>query len=157
MGFDEATWTAVAAVLTALGAAWTVYAWRHRGVASGIRGAGLTLLPVAAWATGSLRMFSEILGSIVDWATGLVFSPLVWGGVSLLGLSVVLLVVAGFMGSRGVGGRREEPSGSGGRTEQTGRAGSREELPASSAPEQGPVVDDDMDEIEEMLRRRGIT
>lgn len=157
MGFDEATWTAVAAVLTALGAAWTVYAWKYRGVASGIRGAGLTLLPVAAWATGSLRMFSEILGSILDWATGLVFSPLVWAGVSIFGLSIVLLVVAGFMRSRGAGGRPERSGDDQRRPGEARSAGRREELQASSGPEQGPVVDDDMADIEELLRRRGIT
>ena len=67
-------------MLTALGAAWTWYAFRNRGAASGLRGAGLTLLPPAAFLTGTLEMFTEIGGSVVDWATSLVLSPIVWAG-----------------------------------------------------------------------------
>lgn len=155
MGLDEATWTALAAVLTAMGAVWTVYAFRNRGVASGIRGAGLTLLPVAAWATGSLRMFAEVLDAVVDWATGLVFSPLVWLGVSLFGLAVVLLVVAGLMRSRGVGARAVGSGGRAGRREAPA-PDARGEVSASGSGDE-PAVDDDMAEIEELLRRRGIT
>ena len=72
------TWAALTAVLTALGAAWTWYAFRHRGLASGLRGSGLTLLPPAAFLTGTLEMFTEIGGSVFDWATGVVLSPAVW-------------------------------------------------------------------------------
>ncbi len=157
MGPDEATWTALAAVLTTVGAVWTVYAFRHRGVASGVRGAGLTLLPVAAWATGSLRMFAEVLDAVVDWATGLAFSPLVWVGVSLFGLAVVLLVVSGLMRSRGVGARTVGSGGRGTGRREAPASGGRREVSASSGSSDEPAADDDMAEIEELLRRRGIT
>jgi hypothetical protein len=146
---DEATWTALAAVLTALGAAWTWFAFRHRSVASGLRGAGLTLLPAAAWLTGTLQMFTEIGGSVADWATDLVLSPRVWAGVVLAGLAVVLLVVSGIVRDRALA------KGTRARTREAERGSPRQELPESTPGE--PPLDDDMAEVEAILRRRGIS
>ena len=39
-GVDEVTWGALTLTLTLIGGLWTVYAFRRRGVASGLRGAG---------------------------------------------------------------------------------------------------------------------
>lgn len=146
---DEVTWGALTAVLTALGAAWTWYAFRRRGWASGLRGAGLTLLPPAAWLTGTLEMFTEIGGSVVDWGTDLAFSPKVWIGVVLAGLSVVLLVVSGILRDRALAAGEDHT-----RRPTRGRADPGE-LPAST-PSRSPLAEDDLTEVEEILRRRGI-
>lgn len=151
---DEVTWAALTAVLTALGAAWTWYAFRHRGAASGLRGAGLTLLPAAAWLTGTLEMFTEIGGSVADWATDLVFSPRVWVGVILSGLAVLLLVVSGIL--------RDRALASGTPRARRRRAATgpdeRKGLPASSGESKSPLSeDDDLSEVEAILRRRGIS
>lgn len=148
---DEVTWAALTAVLTALGAAWTWYAFRHRGAASGLRGAGLTLLQPAAWLTGTLEMFSEIGGSIADWATDLVFSPRVWAGVILTGLAVVLLVVSGILRDRALA------AGTSDKRRATPAAGEKDELPATSNESTSPLAEDDMSEVEAILRRRGIS
>ena len=148
---DEVTWTALTAMLTALGAVWTVHAFRNRGTVSGLRGAGLTLLPPAAWLTGTLEMFTEIGGSVFDWATGLVLSPAVWAGVVLAGLSVALLGTSAAMRNRGQGQpprRRSEPP----------APGTPPSAQLPSAKKQGdPLLDDDMADIEEILKRRGIS
>ena len=134
------TWGALTLTLTAIGAVWTWFAFRRRGVASGLRGAAITLLPPAAFLTGTLEMFTEIGGSVADWATHLVFSPVVWLGIVLTGVSGVLFVVSGALRARQGGG--------------SARAGG--ELKASSRKAE-PVIDDDMAEIEAILRKRGIT
>lgn len=147
---DEVTWAALATVLTALGAAWTWYAFRHRGVASGLRGAGLTLLPPAAFLTGTLEMFTEIGGSVLDWASSLVLSPLVWAGIVLSGLSVLLLGTSAMLRERG---RGTKPGGSAATPD-------RAELPSSSGggePTIGSAADPDLDDIEAILKRRGIS
>ena len=150
---DEVTWTALTAVLTALGAAWTWYAFRHRGAASGLRGAGLTLLPPAAFLTGTLEMFTEIGGSVFDWATSIVLSPIVWAGIVLAGLSVVLFGTSAALRKRGQG---EAPAKADQRRET--RAGRREgELPAAGKTRGEPVLDDDLADVEAILKRRGIT
>ena len=100
---DEAAWGALALTLTLLGGLYTWVSYQRRGLAAGVRGAGLTLLPVAAWLTGVLELLTEIGGAIGDWAVDLAFSPTMWLGTALGGLAVVLLVVSGVLAKRGVG------------------------------------------------------
>ena len=148
------TWAGLALTLTLLGGIYTWFAFRRRGLAAGLRGAGLTLLPLAAYLTNTLRMFTRIVDAVVDWALSLVFSPTVWVGVCLAGLAVVLLVVARLVGRRG------------GRSASAPRAVRRSpdataERPAvgrAAPPRSAPAVDtdDDMADIEALLRRRGI-
>jgi hypothetical protein len=142
---DETTWGALAVVLTLLGGGYTYWAFRHRGAAAGTRGAALTLLPAAAWLTGTLKMFTRIVDAVVDWATRLVFSPSVWIGLGLAGLAVVLFVISGMMRTRGLGGAT-----------RSGKPPARELPASSSGPRSQPVVDDEMADIEAILRKRGI-
>ena len=142
---DDATWLAVTAALTALGTAWTVYAFRNRGLASGVRGAAVTLLFPAMFLTDTTQTAAEIGDSLLDWATGLVLSPLVWVGFALFGLSFVLFVVSGILRNR------QAPR-------STGEVRAKEErrgLPEASRPE--PAIDDDLSEIEAILTKRGIS
>ncbi len=139
--------------LTIVCALGTVRAYRRRGLASGLRGLAITLLPAAAWLTGTLEMFTEIAGSVGDWATGLVLNPLVWTGIGLFGASAGLFVISGRMRTKAL------ENGPGGMPLGLlpGRPGSPFQPPA---PVRRPValhpVDDDMADIEEMLRKRGI-
>jgi hypothetical protein len=149
---DEATWAALAAALTVAGVIWTWVAFRRRGAANGLRALGFTLLPAAAWLTGTLEMLTEVAGSVSDWATGLVLNPMTWTGIGLAGLAVVLWVVSGIIRDRQLA--RAQKAGSG-PSEAAPRR--RTELPAGSDKRSsGPVVDDDMAEIEALLKKRGI-
>ncbi|MGD9960260.1 hypothetical protein [Nocardioides sp.] len=140
---DDVTWGALALVLTVLSGGYTWWAFRHRGLAAGARGAAVTLLPPAAWLTGTLRMFTRIIDAITDWATHLVFSPSVWLGIILAGVSVVLFGVAGRMG-------RSEPT----PASDTPKAAPRQVNPSAGRP--APAIDDDLAEIEAILKKRGI-
>lgn len=145
---DDVTWAALTLTLTLLGGIWTWVAFRRRGLASGLRGAAITLLPAAAWLTGTMEMFTEIGGSVADWATHLVFSPLVWAGIVLTGLSVLLFGLSGALRKRGRGGK-PRPDAVAGRGAQPG-------LPAPGRTT-APPLDDDLADIEAILRKRGIT
>ena len=146
------TWLALTATLTLLGSAWTVYAARNRGAASALRGAGITLLVPALYLTDTLDTLVDIGAEIASWATGLVFSPTVWLGIVLAGVAALLLGASSVL-------RNRAPA----KAEQD--AGDPASLPASKAPEKQPRrgsggaggADDDLAEIEELLRRRGIT
>lgn len=147
---DDVTWGALTLTLTLIGATWTWFAFRRRGLASGLRGAGLTLLPAAAWLTGTLEMFTEIGGSVADWATHLVFSPLVWAGIMLAGLSVLLLGTSSALRRRGRGGAPQ--------VEASGGTTPRERPALGGSPQRGaPAIDDDLADIEAILKKRGIT
>jgi hypothetical protein len=149
---DEAAWGALALTLTLLGGLYTYVAYQRRGLTAALRGAGLTLLPVAAWLTGVLELLTEVGDAVADWAVKLALSPSLWAGVALAGFSVVLFVVSGFLATRGVGSKAKPPKAP--RSE-------RKALPPSDARPAAPVVDDGVDaemaEIEAILRKRGIT
>ncbi len=135
---------ALAVALTVCGGLWTWYAARNRGAASATRGAALTLLPGAAYLTGTLEMFGEISSSVADWATGFVFSPLVWLGIAMAGVAVVLFGVSGRLSGSGEEAPKPKPS----RKE-------RKALPPSSQ-KGAPAIDDDLADIEAILKKRGI-
>jgi hypothetical protein len=149
---DEAAWGALAITLTLLGGLYTYVAYQRRGLAAALRGAGLTLLPVAAWLTGVLELLTEIGDAVGDWAVKLAFTPSLWAGVALAGFAVVLFVVSGFLAKRGVGSKPKAP--------KAPRSERKALRPADAKPA-APVLDDPVDaemaEIEAILRKRGIT
>lgn len=151
---DEATWAALAAALTVAGLIWTWVAFRRRGTANAMRALGFTLLPAAAWLTGTLEMLTEITGSVADWATSLVLDPRTWTGIGLAGLALVLWVVSGFLRDRQLA-RGQSASGADAPPRRSGRRTG--ELPAAKQPKGAPALDDDMADIEAMLRKRGIS
>lgn len=144
---DSTTWAALALVLTILGAAYSWVAWRRRGLAAGLRGLAWTLIPIAAWLTGTLRLAANILNDVIDWAARLVFSPTVWLGVIVAGVAAVLWVISGVLRARGIGVR--------GRARDDGPpqvpSGARTKPARARASN-----DDDMDEIEAILKKHGI-
>ena len=150
---DDVTWGALALALTMLGGFYTWWTYHNRGATPALRALALTLLPAAAWLTGTLRMFTRIVDAVVDWATHLVFSPAVWLGVILGGLSAVLFVVSGILSKRGVGGTaRPAPP------KETGSAAPAKALPKAQAKPASPLDDDGLDdEIAAILKRRGIS
>jgi hypothetical protein len=159
---EGTTWAALTAALTVAGAIWTWIAFRRRGAANGLRALGFTLLPAAAWLTGTLEMVVEIAGSVTDWATGLVFNILTWTGIGLAGLAAVLFVVSGFIRDRQLG-RAQTGKSTGKATGRAGRNADREVAPSrrqslgtSSGTAGRSPIDDDLADIEALLKKRGI-
>jgi hypothetical protein len=154
-GVDAATWQALGLALTVLGLVVSAVVWSRRGPLSGLRGVAWSLLPLAAGLTGVLRLGWEVTDAVVSWATRVVFSPVVWLGIAVAAVSVVLFVVTGFAR------RRAEGRGTGGPAAIPGPAPQeRKPLPGRrSSPAAKPPAggDDDMDDIEAILRRHGIT
>jgi hypothetical protein len=143
------------AALTVAGAIWTWIAFQRRGAANGLRALGFTLLPAAAWLTGTLEMVVEIAGSVTDWATSLVFNVLTWTGVGLAGLAVVLFLVSGIIRDRQLA--RGQKAGGAAASEPTPPAPrSRKSLPESSGTAGRSPIDDEMADIEALLKKRGI-
>src|SRR5262245_26295453 len=101
--YDNIAWLPLSAGLTGLGLVLSYFAYRRRGAGSGLRWAAWSLLPLAAYLTGSIEMFWKMGVAVGDFAKGFVFSPRVWAGIALAGLAVVLFVVSRPMRRRGVG------------------------------------------------------
>src|SRR6478735_12785864 len=152
---DSTTWAALALTLTIIGAALSWVAWKRRGLAAGIRGLAWTLVPVAAWLTGTLKLAVNILNDVTDWAARLVFSPSVWLGIVVAGAAVVLWFVSGAMLARGVGTRgvtrRDQAAAVPGQE--------RKQVPAAPAKKRKSARNDDLDDmadIEAILKKHGI-
>ena len=156
ISIDSTTWAALALVLTIVGAALSWLAWRRRGLAAGVRGLAWTLLPLAAWLTGTLKLAASILEDVINWAARLVFSPAVWLGVVVAGAAAVLWFVSGLMRSRGIGVRddaREVPRKQAKQVAAGKQTGTRR---AGEPKKAGQDDIEDMDEIEAILKRHGI-
>ena len=144
MGYDFVTWGAFACVLSALGGVLSWLAWRRRGLAAALRGLGWSVLPIAAWLTGTLHLVANLAGDVVSWAVGLVLSPVVWLGIVLAGVAAVLFGVSGAMRARGIGTRERK----------------REQLPPqrrAASPAGHDTGLDGMDDIEAILKKHGIS
>lgn len=156
--FDRTTWQALTAVLTLVALLATVVIWRRRGAVAGLRALAVAMLPVAAYLTGALRMFFEIGEAVVGFVARLTFSPVVWAGVVVLGVAVVLLLVAGVLDRRGVGRRRPREGDEDASAEETARP--RRAQKGAAAPGRGAPggdADPELDDIEDLLRKHGIS
>jgi hypothetical protein len=199
-GYSSAFWLALCASLTALGLVVTVLVGRRRSTRSMLHGAAWSLIPIAAYMTGSTLMLWRIGEAIGSFASSFVFSTLRWAGIGVVGLIVVLFLVSGgrtrrkaaregraarigrkrekkAAGAAADGGAGSVTAGSRGAVtsamagglglEGTGRVSASAGTPAPSAREPEPArrakaagakpaADNDMADIEEILRKRGI-
>jgi hypothetical protein len=167
--YDQIVSLPLCAGLTGLGLVLSYLVMRRRGLGSGLRGAAWSLLPLAAYLTGSVKMFWKIGVAIADFAKGFVFSTEVWSGIAVAGLAALLFVVSGPLrrrGKRSVRGQDQQAAGT-----ATTRTAGREITPrtaavATTASAQTPVKarkgksaaddDDDLGDVEDILRRHGI-
>src|SRR3977135_3641215 len=108
--YDKIAWLPLCGGLTGLGLILSYLVMRRRGIGSGLRGAAWSLLPIAAYLTGSIEMFWEMGVAVGDLARGCVFSPRALSGIALAGLSVLLLVVSGPLRRRRVERGQDKPA-----------------------------------------------
>ncbi|CAN5440272.1 hypothetical protein BH09ACT12_BH09ACT12_22970 [soil metagenome] len=156
---DDVSWGVLTLSLTLLGGMYTYYAYQRRGLGPALQGAAITLLPLAAYLTKTLRMFTRIADAITDWATSLVFSPAVWLGVIVAGMSVLLFGAARVVDRRSGGGNGDSTSKKSKKTEKKRPKPDTTSAPPKSLKASEPADDelDDMAEIQAILRKRGIS
>jgi hypothetical protein len=142
---NDVSWGALALSLSVVGGIYTWWALRHRGIVAAVRGAGLTLLPLAAWMTGLLQVFGDITDTLSSWLAHLVFSPKTWLGMIIGFVAIVLIGGANAIARRG---KPDKPA----RTPGT-------KPPKAVGPTQStdPLIDDEMAEIQAILKKRGIS
>jgi hypothetical protein len=187
MSDNSIFWLPICAVLTALGLVLSYYVGRRRGNNRAmLRGAAWSLIPIAAYLTGSVTMFWKIGDAIGNFASGFVFSPVKWAGIAVTGFAALLFVATGGRERRKAArlkaAARAEQKKSAGTGSQPGLGSAsatsalpvtdgaeaaaalpvrRKAEPAQTAPAKRPgksggPADDDMRDIEEILRKRGI-
>ena len=136
--------------LALLGVIATGIAWRRGNKGRVIQGIGLALAPIALYFSGLLRLLWDAIVAFGTWASKIILSPAVWFGLSLLGLCVVLWVVGGLIARRSPSAKGKAVS-----TSSTANA-----LPAKKGSgrtrHSEPPIDEEMAEIEALLKSRGI-
>lgn len=161
MNADSFAWAPLCIGVTVIGLVLSFLAWRRRGAASGLRGSAYSLLPLGLYLTGVIPLLWRVGAQIVGWAAGLIFKPTVWAGTIVLGLAVLLWVVSGMLLRRKVtkSNRADSDGADAGPAAATG-AGKRPAVERTTASGQSAGAsggdDDDLKDIEELLRRRGI-
>lgn len=185
MGYSSIFWLPICAVLTGVGLVLSYYVGRRRGNRAMVRGAAWSLIPIAAYLTGSVEMFWKIGDAIGNFASGFVFSPVKWAGIAVAGAAAMLFIATGGRRRRKAARQRaaaraeqKKPAGAGGTkpglaptaaipaASPAGDATAtlpvaKKPEPARAAPakrqgKSGAPADDDMRDIEEILRKRGI-
>src|SRR5260370_1982217 len=101
--YGQIAWFPLCGGLTALGLVASWFGWRRRGVAAGLRGAAWSLLPLAAYLTGAVEMLWKMGTAVTTFAASFIFSPKVWSGVIVAGVSALLFAVSGGLRRRRAG------------------------------------------------------
>jgi hypothetical protein len=164
------TWNSIGgAICVAISAAgliasWLV--WRKKGAISGMRGIAWSLIPLAAYLTNSVLLIGRIGAAIGRFAGAFVFSPKTWAGVIVLAVALLMFFISGGLPllnwrkareRRKVASRAAQADGTG--VQGAGTApGSQPALAAPRRKAAAPPADsdDDMSEVEAILRQRGI-
>jgi hypothetical protein len=156
--YNSISWLPLAGGLTILGLILSWVAWRRRGIAAGLRGVAWSLLPLAAYLTGAIKMLWQMGAAIGDFASSFVFSPRVWSGVIVALAAGVLFAVSGGLRRirRRSGGdaaaQQKQPPSQPGQPSQPTKA-----LKPASKPASKKGADDDaLGDAAEVLRRMGI-
>jgi hypothetical protein len=184
MSYGDIEWLPLTLGLTVLGLILSYVAYRRRGIRPAMMGVAWSLLPIAAYLTGATEMLWKIGAAIGKFGTGFVFSPEKWAGIGVTGLAVALFLAAGGRQRRkasrearkaaradrdkgeaegsaaapALGKARTAP---GTQILPTERQRVPETRPAATTSAKGarksaPPDDDDMKDIEDILRKRGI-
>jgi hypothetical protein len=177
MSYNSIAWLPLAAGLTAIGLIASYFAYRRRGLRPALFWAALALLPIAAYLTGSIEMFWKIGSAIGKFAEGFAFSAERWAGIAVAGLAAALFFAAGGRRRRKAARQARKEARGGQPADAAGAATQPDGLESGAAtkaltttrlePAKKPAragksagkasaADDDMKDIEDILRKRGI-
>jgi hypothetical protein len=95
MSYNSIAWLPLAAGLTVLGLVLSYLVMRRSGIRPALRYFAVSLLPIAAYLTGALEMLWKVGAAIGQFGTGFVFSTSKWVGIGVTGLAIALFLAAG--------------------------------------------------------------
>ncbi|HEV2375810.1 MAG TPA: cellulose synthase [Streptosporangiaceae bacterium] len=157
--YQAIAWLPLCGGLTGVGLVLSWFAWRRRGAAAGLRGVAWSLLPIAAYLTGVVKLIWTFVTAIANFAWSSVFSFQGWAGIIVAGVAVVLFGVSG--GMRRWRARKQGAQAPSAAT--TGTAPSKEvaKAPAPAralaGKKRSAAADDEFSDVAAILKRRGIS
>ena len=183
MGYNSIAWLPLALGLTILGLVLSYLTYRRRGLRPAMMGTAFSLLPIAAYLTGAIEMLWKVGAAIGQFGTAFVFSPSKWAGIGVTGLAIALFFAAGGRvrrkasrdARRAARGDRKGEAGGSSAPPALGKAKTapgtqilpteRQRVPvdrataatsAKGSRKSALPDDDDLKDIEDILRKRGI-
>jgi hypothetical protein len=151
----------ICVALTGVGLFASWLRWRRKGPRAGVRLAAWSLLPIAAWMVGVATLIERLGSAFARFGASFVFSTKTWAGLLVAVVAVLMFLVSG--GIPAVSKRKAKKAAKSGPAEP----GSSRASAGSAAITAGkagktkaprPAADDDgLGDVEEILRRRGIS
>ena len=151
-------WWPWAGAMTVLLLVLTVVTWRKRGAGTGLKLLGVSFLPMAAILLGLQHTLRLVVTAVWDFIRQFVGITTAWIGLGMAALGVLLYLLGGAINARQLSrARANQPDAVADRTRPAvGPAGS---APPRAAGNQSKKADgdEDLSDVEEILRRRGIS
>lgn len=146
--------------LTAAGlvAAWG--RWRRKSPRAGVRMLAWAVLPMAFYLTGLADLAERIGSAFTKFGAAFVFSPKTWLGVIIAGVALLLLLISGGLPKvPGRKGRKAVKKDGSAPEAARGKSSDPQALTTGTGRtrKQAAADDDDMADVEAILRRRGIS
>lgn len=154
MSYDTVVWLPNALVLTAMLGAFAVWRWRRKGVLVGLRWVGVAMLPLALYGIGLFRLVWSVGLAFSRFVSGFALSPSFWFGLVLLIMAVVLIVLPPRL-DKGLDKASGKASGKAIGPTSTQKPAKAKGI--SSKRSSSVAKDDDMADVEDILRRHGIS
>jgi hypothetical protein len=157
----------ICVALTGVGLFASWVRWRRKGPRSGVRLAAWSLLPISAWLVGVATLIERLGSAFARFGASFVFSTKTWAGLLVAVVAVLMFLVSG--GIPAVSKRKARKAAKGGSSKdgaaEPGSPRSSAASPAITAGRGGKTArapraaadDDGLGDVEEILRRRGIT
>jgi hypothetical protein len=144
-------WWPWAGALTVLLLVLTVVTWRKRGAGPGLKLLGVSFMPMAAILLGLQRTLELVITTVWDFIRQFVGITTAWIGLGMAAFGVLLYLLGGAINARQLSRARAGDPGA----VQSG------DRPAVGAAGTGKTKkqdgDEDLSDVEEILRRRGIS
>ena len=160
MSFSQIPWLLLCGGLTAVGLIGSWFTLRRRGPQAAARVLAWALLPIALYLVGILQVLWRFGVAIGDFFSGLAFSPKVYIGLIIAGISVLLFFVTGGLRSRGrkkqKGEKKQDTDAGPGQLMPSSPTTARAQPVAAPAKRKKAADDEDFDEVADILKRHGI-
>lgn len=153
MDDSQALWLVACAGLSGVGVLLSILIWRRRGSASGLRLVSWSLLPIGLWLVGLLPIVVTFGARLFEWVTTSVFELRSWIGFAVIGLAVLLWILSGVMLGRR---RAAVEAAENDEAVESGGGESDKKQVAAGKTKSDAGSDEDLGDIEDILKRRGI-
>jgi len=164
MSFSQIPWLLLCGGLTAVGLIGSWFTLRRRGPRAAARVLAWALLPIALYLVGILQVLWRFGVAIGDFFSGLAFSPKVYIGLIIAGISVLLFFVTGGLRRRsmkqqeGEKKKQDTDAGPGQLMPSTATTARTQPVPAPAKRKKSAAApDEDFDEVADILKRHGIS